>query len=113
MTIGIYTGGVFVAIIIILIIVMIVEKIRKKRKRITEVVELKEFDIDSHFKGIAERNAAKAAGKTPTPENKKKAQSTPKTSKPQIILQQHGDEDSIIKSSSGAGKYRSDEVDVS
>ena len=28
-------------------------------------------------------------------------------------MQQHGDDDSIIKSSSGAGKYRSDEIDVS
>ena len=74
MTIGIYTGGVFVAIIIILVVVMIVEKIRKKRKRITEVVEMKEFDLDAHFKGIAERNRA---GKTPHPEVKK-PQSTPK-----------------------------------
>ena len=39
-TIGIYTGGVFCAIIIILVVVMIVEKVRRKRKRITEVVEL-------------------------------------------------------------------------
>ena len=70
MTIGIYTGGVFVAIIIILVVVMIVEKVRKKRKRITEVVELKEFDIDAHFKGIADRNAA--SGKTtPSPVMKK------------------------------------------
>ena len=53
---------------------MIVEKIRKKRKRITEVVEMKEFDLDAHFKGIAERNRA---GKTPHPEVKK-PQSTPK-----------------------------------
>lgn len=55
-TIGIYTGGVLVAIIIIFIIVMIVEKIRKKNKRITEVVEFKPVDLDKHFKGIEERN---------------------------------------------------------
>ena len=55
-TIGMYTGGVLVAILIIFIIVMIVEKIRKKHKRITEVVEFKPVDLDKHFKGIEERN---------------------------------------------------------
>ena len=55
-TIGIYTGGVLVAILICFIIVMIIEKIRRKHKRITEVVEFKPVDLDKHFKGVEERN---------------------------------------------------------
>ena len=71
-TIGMYTGGVLVAILIIFIIVMIVEKIRKKHKRITEVVEFKPVDLDKHFKGIEERNKiakskALASRKPPKP----------------------------------------------
>ena len=55
-TIGIYTGGVLVAILIIFVIVMMIEKCRRKHKRITEVVEFKPVDIDKHFKGVEERN---------------------------------------------------------
>lgn len=55
-TIGIYTGGVLVAILIIFVIVMMIEKIRRKHKRITEVVEFKPVDLDKHFKGVEERN---------------------------------------------------------
>ena len=55
-TIGIYTGGVLVAILIIFIIVMMIEKCRRKHKRITEVVEFKPVDLDKHFQGVEERN---------------------------------------------------------
>ena len=55
-TIGIYTGGVLIAILIVFVIVMMIEKCRRKHKRITEVVEFKPVDLDKHFKGVEERN---------------------------------------------------------
>lgn len=60
MTIGIYTGIVFVAILTILIIIMAIERCRMRRKNVTTVVELKPVDIEAHRRGIKEREAAAA-----------------------------------------------------
>lgn len=59
MTIGIYTGVAFLAILTVLVIVMGVERCRVRRRQITEVVELKPIDLDAHKKGIAARNRKK------------------------------------------------------
>ena len=56
LTIGIYTAGVFFAVLVLFIIVMAIERARKNSKRITEVVELKPVDLQAHFEGIAKRH---------------------------------------------------------
>ena len=38
LTIGLYTAGIFLAVLIVFIIMITIEKIRKKRKRVTEVI---------------------------------------------------------------------------
>lgn len=53
MTIGIYAGGVLMAILLVFCCVLCIEKVRKNRKRITEVVELKPVDIKMHRMRIA------------------------------------------------------------
>ena len=52
LTIGLYTAGVFFAILIVFIILITIEKVRRKRKRITEVVSLPEYDLDKHYENI-------------------------------------------------------------
>lgn len=76
-TIGIYTGGVLVAILIIFVIVMMIEKCRRKHKRITEVVEFKPVDLDKHFKGVEERNQLARSKALETRKAKAKPQRTP------------------------------------
>ena len=54
LTIGLYTAGIFLAVLIVFIILITIEKIRKKRKRVTEVIQMPEFDVDKHIKNQIE-----------------------------------------------------------
>ena len=56
LTIGVYTAGVFFAILLVFICVLTIERIRKNRKNITEVVEMKPVDLTAHFEGVAQRH---------------------------------------------------------
>ena len=76
-TIGIYTGGVLIAILIVFVIVMMIEKCRRKHKRITEVVEFKPVDLDKHFKGVEERNQLARSKALEARKAKPKPQRTP------------------------------------
>ena len=107
-TIGIYTGGAILAILLIFILVMAIEKCRRKNKRITEVVEFKPFDLDAHYKGIETRK--REAAKNGPPRGKPKPARTPVP----IMQKIHGDDkDDLDNSSRGASRYQSNEVDLS
>ena len=129
MTIGIYAGGVLLAILLVFCCVLCIEKVRKNRKRITEVVELKPVDIKLHRMRIAQQNKNKnkkrpfkprPALRPDSPPRAPTAATTPSpipelkpARMPVPILQQYDDDSDQddYHSSKGGTRYKSKEVD--